>query len=315
MKILVTGGAGFIGSNLLEFLVKRGYEVVGLDCYTPYYSVNQKRVNARDLNSLGVSIRELDLAKDNLSDVVMDIDVIFHLAAQPGISSDISLDDYIRNNIIATHRLLESVKNSKSLQMFVNISTSSVYGLNATVEEDKAPLPASYYGVTKLAAEQLVLSYQRQGFIQACSARLFSIYGPRERPDKLFPRLIKSILRKEEFPLYEGSEKHLRSFTYVLDVVSALELFLKNTDKVNGEIFNVGSDKCISTKKAIEIVEDVMGKKAKAKIFPQRLGDQYKTHANIGKICRVIGWNPEFSPEKGLKDTVLWYEKNLKDLP
>jgi nucleoside-diphosphate-sugar epimerase len=121
------------------------------------------------------------LAVDELTDVVADVDFVYHLAAQPGISATVPLQTYVRNNIVATHRLLEVAKKVASLKCFINISTSSVYGAHATDSEEAPPKPTSYYGVTKLAAEQLALAYHRQGQLPACSLRLFSVYGPRER--------------------------------------------------------------------------------------------------------------------------------------
>jgi len=313
LKILVTGACGYIGSHLCERLIDLGHKVTGIDCFTDYYDINQKKLNQADIESKGVVLYRADLSKDDLFNAVKDANVVYHLAAQPGISAKTPFELYEKNNIIATHKLLESIKNNPP-KMFVNVSTSSVYGLNADKPETFPGEPASYYGVTKLAAEQLVLSYWREGYIKACSIRLFSIYGPRERPEKLFPQLIKAILRDQIFPLYEGSRSHIRSYTYVRDAIDGLVSILKCLDKVNGEIFNIGTDKTITTGDAIKIVENILNKKAKFEIKPRRPGDQFKTQAVIEKARSILGYIPQIAPEEGLKETVKWYQKNLEKL-
>ena len=190
MNILITGIAGFIGSHLAERLIAEGHKVCGIDCFTPTYTRTLKCLNADALRAQGVNIWSLDLAVDDLHAAVRDVDVVYHLAAQPGLSATTAIDDYIRNNIIATQRLLEAVSAVDTVYAFINISTSSVYGMNATGDEASEPKPISSYGVTKLAAEQFVLARTRSTQFPTCSLRLFSVYGPRERPDKLFFRVI-----------------------------------------------------------------------------------------------------------------------------
>jgi nucleoside-diphosphate-sugar epimerase len=141
MKILVTGVAGFIGSHLAERLISRGHQVVGLDCYTDYYAKWLKQLNARVVESAGAAMLSLDLAKDDLDEAVRDVEVVFHCAAQPGISARTNFETYVRNNVTATYRLLEAVRGVESLQCFVNIATSSIYGAQATEAEDAVPQP------------------------------------------------------------------------------------------------------------------------------------------------------------------------------
>jgi len=313
MKIVVTGAAGFIGSHLAEKLVAQGHTVVGIDCFTPYYSRDLKDLNVSDLEKKGISILPLDLATDDISHAVKDVDFIYHLAAQPGISSSTTFGTYLKNNVIATYKLLEAVKEQKSLKCFVNIATSSVYGAHATDTEDVAPKPTSYYGVTKLAAEQLALSYFRDRNLPVCSMRLFSVFGERERPEKLYPKLIRSILDGTKFPLFEGSKSHLRSYTYVGDIVSGLLLILDNTDNCLGEIFNIGCDTAITTGEGIEIVENILDKKAVFDMKPKRAGDQLETHANIQKAKRILGYNPTTSPQEGLQREVAWFKDKFYD--
>jgi nucleoside-diphosphate-sugar epimerase len=311
MNVLVTGAAGFIGSHLAERLVDLGHSVRGLDCFTDYYSTALKRLNADQIKEKGVAFFPLDLAEDDLSEVIRDVEFVYHSAAQPGISATTPFETYVRNNVTATYRLLEAVKDSPSLKGLINISTSSVYGADASGDETTEPRPTSYYGVTKLTAEQLVLAYTRDRGLPACSLRLFSVYGPRERPDKLFTKLTRCMLEDVTFPLCEGSEHHRRSYTYVDDAVDGLVAVLDNMDDCTSEILNIGIDTTISTAEAIETVEGVIGKRARMAMAPRRPGDQLKTHANIGKARRMLGYDPATPLQEGVEKTVEWYRGNI----
>ena len=311
MKILVTGAAGFIGSHLAERLAGMGHEVIGLDCFSDYYARSLKELNAADVKKSGVEIFELDLAVDDLGEAVKDVEIVYHCAAQPGISDSTTFEDYKRNNITATHRSLDALKGSSCLKMFVNVSTSSVYGKFATESEEAVPEPASFYGTTKLAAERMAMTYGADNEMPVCSLRLFSVYGPRERPEKLYPKLIKSILEDTEFPLYEGSEKHLRSFTYVDDIVDGFVAVLDNMDSCAGEIINIGWDQERSTADGIKAVEDALGKKGKYKMTPPRQGDQLRTCANIDKARRLLGYDPKTCLVDGVRAEVEWYKEKF----
>ncbi len=307
MKILVTGAAGFIGSHLAQKLKALGHDVVGIDCFTDYYSRALKEWNAAQVKNDGIDILELDLIEDPLEEALEGCEVVYHFAAQPGNSIKTPFDVYVRNNILATRRLVEAAAQLPDLTCFVNVATSSIYGKQATEPEDVAPQPISYYGVTKLAAEQLVLAFQRDKGFPACSVRIFSVYGPRERPDKLYPKLIHSILADQEFPLFEGSREHSRSFTYIDDALQGFLAILDHRDACLGEIFNIGSDLEITTGRGIELVENILGKKARMALKPKRPGDQLRTHANIEKARRILGYEPRTTPEKGLQAEVGWY--------
>jgi len=292
MKVLVTGAAGFIGSHLSEALSEMGHNVIGIDNFNPYYAPELKRLNAEEIAVKGVQIFEADLVT-------------------PGIFATTTYDQYVRNNLTATHNLLEAVKNLSNLKCFVNVATSSIYGKFACDAEDVAPKPTSYYGVTKLAAEQLVLAYHREQGFPACSLRIFSVLGPRERPEKLYTKLIRSILMDEAFPLFEGSLNHLRSYTPISDIIAGFKLVFNHPEKVIGEIFNIGSDKEITTKDGIAIVEKIMGKKARFDIKPKRPGDQLHTRANINKARRIFGYEPRTSLEEVLRSQITWYKEKI----
>jgi UDP-glucuronate 4-epimerase len=308
MRILVTGAAGFIASHLCEKLRDLGHEVVGLDNFNDYYSPDLKRLNASDLKTKGIEVIEIDL-NDNLQPVFeKPYDYIYHLAAQPGISAETPLSDYVTNNIFATQNLLDAVAQfNPNLKSFINIATSSVYGLVANVDENVPAKPISFYGSTKLAAEQLVLGQQRLGKLKACSIRLYSVYGPRERPEKLYTKLIENLYYDKPFPLFEGSVKHERSFTYVGDIVDGLLAIIGKEDMVNGEIINLGTDEVHTTQEGINLVEEIMHKKLIIDHKPARKGDQEKTSAVIDKARRLLGYEPKVTFKKGLEQQVQWY--------
>lgn len=308
MKILVTGAAGFIASHLCEKLISMGHLVSGIDNFNDYYDVKLKEINASDLINKGVTIFREDLNSDLKSVFEDQYDYIFHLAAQPGISAETPLQEYVDNNIYATQNLLDSVvKYNPNLKLFVNIATSSVYGKEATVNETAIPKPASYYGVTKLAAEQLVLSLKIEGKIKACSVRLYSVYGPRERPEKLYTKLIENLYYNKPFPLFEGSIYHERSFTYVGDIVEGLAAIIGKEELVNGEIINLGTDEVNTTQEGITAVEEIMDKKLIIDNQPPRKGDQLKTAAIIDKARNLLNYNPKVSLKQGLQEQVNWY--------
>ncbi len=311
MKIIVTGAAGAIGSHVAEALKKVAHDVVGIDCFTDYYEQEIKETNAADLAKADISIARRNLAKDDISDLVADADVIFHFAAQPGISASTPFETFVENNIVSTHRLLEAALKAKSLKLFVQISTSSVYGAHAGSDETSEPKPTSYYGVTKLAGEQLALSYWRERGLPVSVLRLFSVYGERERPEKLYHKVIRSVLKGEAFPLAEGAENHRRSYTHVSDVVGACLLVLEKIDAARGEIFNIGNDETITTGEGLALIEKIMGKKILIKKAPRRPGDQLETSAQIGKARKVLGFKPLVKPEEGLRRQVQWYKEKL----
>ncbi|WP_223551969.1 NAD(P)-dependent oxidoreductase [Aestuariivivens sp. NBU2969] len=312
MNILITGAAGFIGSHAAEALKALGHEVVGVDNFSPHYDVGLKKLNERSLNSVGISIINKNLNDEDLAETLpKEIDYIFHFAAQPGISTHSTFQDYLQNNVLATKHLIDYALGLPNLKLLVNIGTSSVYGLEATFDEDAIPKPASFYGVTKLAAEQLVLQQSREKKLRTCSLRLYSVIGPRERPEKMFTKLIDSGIKGTSFPLFEGSDKHLRSFTYVGDIVEGIVSVIYKTSVIDGEIINLGTDKEYTTKQGIEAVKSILGKPIHLNVIPKRPGDQFRTKAVIEKARKLLDYNPKTTLMEAVKHQIEWYKSSV----
>ncbi|WP_298954239.1 NAD(P)-dependent oxidoreductase [Nonlabens dokdonensis] len=315
MKILVTGIAGFIGSHLAERLHKMGHEVIGLDNFSSYYDVNLKRENAHTLKTLGVQTIERDLRVEHLVMALpADLDYIFHCAAQPGIASSSTFEDYLSNNVIATHNLADFASQYLDLKLFVNIGTSSIYGIDVYCDEEQMAKPISNYGVTKLAAEQIVMSQSRLGNFPACSLRLYSVYGSRERPDKMFSQLIDCALNERSFPLFEGSLEHKRSFTHIRDIIDGIVSVIGGEGQVDGQVINLGTDKEYTTAQGIKAVEKLLDTEIKIIMKPARSGDQLRTKAVIDKAQRLLNYKPSVNLEEGVQEQIDWFKsKNAQN--
>jgi nucleoside-diphosphate-sugar epimerase len=297
-SIVVTGAAGFIGSRLCEVLLEEGHNVRGVDCFTTYYD---RSVKERNLSGVLEHPRfhffERDLATDQLADVVEGAGAVLHLAAMPGlVRSWTDVAAYSHCNIVATARLLEAVTQAGSAR-FVQISTSSVYGLDATGDETTPLRPASPYGVTKLASENLVRAYESQLGLEAVILRYFSVYGPRQRPDMAYNIFCRSLLNDTEIQVF-GDGGAVRSNTFVDDCVRGTIQALACAP--SGEVFNIGGGVAITVNEAIEILGNVSGRVPKVVYKPARRGDQRVTIAQFDKATKAFGYQPAVAPTEGL---------------
>lgn len=303
---VVTGAAGFVGSHLSEQLIARGHRVVGVDAFVPYYPRALKEKNLAGLRqSAGFSFHEVDLRSGDLAPLLAEADVVFHLAAQAGLVRSWSeFDSYMTCNIQATQRLLEAVVQSP-VRHFLHISTSSVYGRFATGDE-RAPLaPISPYGITKLAAEHLVQAYAANYGLRATILRLFSVYGPRQRPDMGYNIFIHAFLEGRTITV-DGDGTDSRSNTFVRDCAEGLILAFEQPERSGGETFNIGGGQEVNVNQVLAILEELTGKEAQVVHGPARAGDQRRTVADIGKAQRLLGYAPQTAIVDGLAAQLAW---------
>jgi nucleoside-diphosphate-sugar epimerase len=312
---LVTGVAGFIGSQLAERLLETGHEVRGVDCFTPYYEEPAKRANLAALvGSERFSFVELDLRTDDLGPLLADVTAVFHQAAQPGVrlSWAEGFPEYASCNIEATQRLLEATR-GQPLDRFVYASSSSIYG-NAdrypTAEAD-LPRPFSPYGVTKLAAEHLCGLYAANYGTPAVSLRYFTVYGPRQRPDMATHRLIEAALHDRPFPLY-GDGTHVRDFTYVGDIVAA-NIAAATTALEPGTVLNVCAGGSTTMRSLIDAVQAAVGRPLRIDQLPEQPGDVQRTGGTNARARELLGWEPSTTLEDGIAAQVSWHRERCAE--
>lgn len=303
MRALVTGCAGFIGSHLVDRLLRAGCEVVGIDCFADYYPRESKKANISNAldhpNFKLIEENILDIGRDNFPEV----GYIFHLAAQAGVRASWgkNFEIYTRHNIEATQRLLESYK-GREIHKFVYASSSSVYGeAELPMKEDSLLKPVSPYGVTKLAAENLCYLYYTNYRVPIICLRYFTVYGPRQRPDMAIHRFVRAVLNDEEITVY-GDGDQTRDFTYVDDIVEAT-LLVANSGLL-GEVLNIGGGDRISVNELIKKIQNIIGKKAKLKYVEGQKGDVRDTLADISKAKEMLNWKPRVKIVEGLKSYI-----------
>ena len=293
MRYVVTGAAGFIGSQLAQALGQAGHDVVGVDCFTDYYDPAEKEENAR-----GIDVLRSDLAEEPLD--LAGVDGVFHLAAQAGVRSfgDV-FPLYVRRNLIATQRVLEACVDANV--RLVLASSSSIYGEAEAypTPEDTQPRPISPYGITKLGCEQLAYAYRADAVV----LRYFTVYGPRQRPDMFFRRVCEALLAGGTFEIY-GTGEQSRSFTYVDDAVAATIAAMERAPA--GAIYNVGGGDEASMLESIERLEQISGRELDVRHVGAAQGDVSRTKADITRISAALGWEPRTPLGDGLEAMWSW---------
>lgn len=304
--VLVTGAAGFIGSHLVEELSRQNHHVLALDCFLPdLYPIDEKLQNWKRLENLP----NVDLLEANLVDVTNDgnfdgITHIVHAAAMPGLMKSWShFPSYSSNNINATQKLLELSSKIPSLEKFVYISTSSVYG-NITNGTENHPLnPISPYGISKLAGENLVRAYSETFGIPHTILRYFSVYGPRQRPDMAYRIFAESIISRKQITIF-GDGSRSRANTYISDCVQGTigALF----SPINGKVYNICGGESIEVIAALRLLELSLNTSADLVFARPRIGDQAETSGDFSAANRDFGYSPRISVSEGLANLADW---------
>jgi nucleoside-diphosphate-sugar epimerase len=309
--VLITGAAGFIGSHLTERCLQLGWRVRALDAFTDYYEESIKRSNLdAAAGHERCDVIEGDLLDLDLAPLLDGVQTVFHLAAQPGVrASWAEFDRYTRLNLDATHRLLQAATEA-TLERFVLSSSSSVYGDAETMPtgEGVAPRPVSPYGVTKLAMEHLARAYSKSFGVPTVCLRYFTVYGPRQRPDMAFKRLIDAALKGRTFEVF-GDGAQTRDFTFIADAVSGtVATALRGTP---GSVYNIGGGSRRSMNSVFVTLETLLQAPIERRYIARQLGDARDTAADISRARGELGFEPSVALEAGLAAQLEWQRAGL----
>lgn len=308
MRALVTGCAGFIGSHLTEALLADGESVIGVDCFNDNYARPQKLRNLEQAQQWDAfDFVPIDLSRGDLQELVDSCDVVFHLAAEPGVrpSWGRRFDAYLRNNVLASQLLLEAAAATPG-KRFVYASSSSIYGQAESfpTPEDVAPKPFSPYGTTKLAAEHLCQLYYGNHGVETVSLRYFSVYGPRQRPDMAFAIFCRAALRGNPLPVF-GDGMQSRDFTYVDDIVRATRA-AAGAPNAAGGIYNIGGGTQISLRAAIDVIERLADRSLDLEWGHIQEGDVKHTGADTSRALADLGFQASVDFAQGLEREFNW---------
>ena len=301
IKVTVTGACGFIGSHLTKQLIERGFHVVGVDCLDDnLYSRSVKESRLKALKQLSnFDFANINIATDDLDSSISDSKFVFNLAAIPGqVLSWKLFDKYVESNILGTKKVIDSCIRNKVTRI-IHASTSSVYGKFAVGDELQDTKPISPYGITKLAAENLLFALTSSNNLDFTILRYFSVYGPGQRPDMAIQKFLTAIKMGQEINITgDGTQK--RDITYVQDVVEATISASSLTEKK--QIFNISGGKQFTLNQIIDECFNVSGLKSKINYVDRPIGDQEETFGDISKAQKLLGFNPTFDIKTGLSN-------------
>jgi UDP-glucose 4-epimerase len=308
---IVTGAAGFIGSNLVDTLLAQGEEVIGVDQFNDYYDPQLKWQNLQSaLQHPNFRLVEGDIQHLDWESLFFCADYVYHQAAQAGVRASWgnSFRAYTERNINATQVMLEAAKDAPHLKRFIFASTSSVYGNAETLPtaETIPPQPVSPYGITKLAAERMGGLYHDNFGVPFCALRYFTVYGPRQRPDMGFHKFFKAAIDGQAIPIY-GDGQQTRDFTFVSDAVAA-NLAAARIEGATGQIFNIGGGSRVVLADVLDMMEAVVGFPIKRDHIEKARGDARHTAADVTKAKAILGYNPQVSLHEGLKHEWEWIQ-------
>jgi UDP-glucuronate 4-epimerase len=297
---VVTGCGGFVGSHLAEALVARGDTVIGIESFTDYYARDLKEANVRALrDGPRFELLEADVLTAPLADVLADVDGIFHLAAQPGVrgSWGATFAEYVTRNVLVTQGIFEAAVAADVPVVYA--SSSSVYGNAETypTDEDARLQPVSPYGVTKRTCEDLARVYHGAYGLSVSGLRYFTVYGPRQRPDMAFSRIVTALLEGTPFRIY-GDGQQSRDFTFVADAVSATMAAMDGGQP--SLVYNVGGGTEATLLEAIDILERLSRRTLDIELHDHARGDARRTAADTSRIVAELGWRPSVTLEQGL---------------
>jgi UDP-glucuronate 4-epimerase len=309
MQCLVTGAAGFIGSQVAEALLLQGNSVIGVDAFTHYYARSVKEQNLSRLRTFeNFRFVEADLRTADLVALLDGTSLVVHQAGQPGVrlSWGDQFVDYVGHNIVATQRLLEAARRT-DVQRFVYASSSSIYGNAASfpTTETTLPHPFSPYGMTKLAGEHLCTLYAENWGLSTVALRYFTVYGPRQRPDMAFNRFITAALEGREIQVYGDGEQR-RDFTYVGDVVRA-NLLAAQRPLPSGSVINIAGGSYATVNMVLEHIAELVGEEVRIRHVGTQAGDVEETRADCRLARLLLGWNPTVQLSEGLAHQVRWH--------
>ncbi len=308
---VVTGAAGFIGSNLTDALLQRGDRVIGIDHFNNYYEPALKRKNlVLAEQHPNFQLIEADLESLNWAALLTEVDVVYHQAAQAGVRASwgSGFQLYTDRNINVTQVLLEAAKQSPRLQRFVFASSSSVYGNAETLptSETICPQPVSPYGITKLAAEHLCRVYHQSFGVPTTVLRYFTVYGPRQRTDMAFHLFFKTVLDGGTIRIY-GDGQQTRDYTFVQDAIAA-NLAAATVPGAVGQVFNIGGGSRVVLTEVIDTMEAIVGQPIRRQHVETAVGDARHTAADVTKAAQVLGYHPQVSLKDGLTREWEWIQ-------